>query len=131
MGSVSLTARKAKYRADFGPLLPGVCTTLWRRRTSSISSRGHCSAAWSSPSEVAAIVVEPVLGEGGYVSRPRAGCRYLRELCDRHGILLVCDEVQSGMGARGTMWAIEQEGVEPDIILAGKGIAERDAARAP
>jgi 4-aminobutyrate aminotransferase len=76
-----------------------------------------------SPTEVAAIVVETYLGEGGYLLPPGGWFRYLRELCDRHGILLVCDEVQSGMGRTGKMWAIEQEGVEPDIVLAGKGIA--------
>ena len=64
-----------------------------------------------SPTEVAAIVVESWLGEGGYVLPPEGWFRYLRELCDRHGILLVCDEVQSGIGRSGTMWAIEQEGV--------------------
>ena len=82
-----------------------------------------------SPSEVAAIVVEPILGEGGYVLPPEGWFGYLRELCDRHGILLVADEVQSGMGRTGKMWAIEHFGVEPDVVLAGKGIAERDAAR--
>jgi len=76
-----------------------------------------------SPTEVAAIVVESWLGEGGYVLPPEGWFTYLRELCDRHGILLVCDEVQSGMGRSGTMWAIEQEGITPDVITAGKGIA--------
>ena len=75
------------------------------------------------PDEVAAIVVEPVLGEGGYVFPPQGWFAYLRELCDRHGIVLVADEVQSGMGRTGKMWAIEHEGVEPDVLLAGKGIA--------
>lgn len=119
-GSVSLTASKAKYRAGFGPLLPGIHHThfgdfehleqvLFKRLVS--------------PSEVAAIVVEPILGEGGYVLPPDGWFAYLRELCDRHGILLVADEVQSGMGRTGRMWAIEHFGVEPDIVLAGKGIA--------
>ena len=76
-----------------------------------------------SPTEVAAIVVESWLGEGGYELPPEGWFTYLRELCDRHGILLVCDEVQSGMGRSGTMWAIEQEGAVPDIVTAGKGIA--------
>ena len=76
-----------------------------------------------SPTEVAAIVVESWLGEGGYVLPPEGWFRYLRDLCDAHGILLVCDEVQSGVGRSGTMWAIEQEGVNPDIITSGKGIA--------
>ena len=120
MGSVTLTASKAKYRTNFGPLLPSVYHSfygdfdyieevLFKRMVS--------------PTEVAAIVVESWLGEGGYVLPPEGWFRYLRELCDRHGILLVCDEVQSGVGRSGTMWAIEQEGVTPDIILSGKGIA--------
>jgi 4-aminobutyrate aminotransferase len=120
MGSVSLTASKAKYRTNFGPMLPSVYHSfygdfdyldevLFKRMVS--------------PTEVAAIVVESWLGEGGYVLPPEGWFRYLRELCDKHGILLVCDEVQSGMGRSGTMWAIEQEGVTPDIITAGKGIA--------
>jgi len=119
-GSVSLTASKAKYRTGFGPLLPGIHHThfgdfehleqvLFKRLVS--------------PSEVAAIVVEPILGEGGYVLPPDGWFPYLRELCDRYGILLVADEVQSGMGRTGKMWAIEHFGVEPDIVLAGKGIA--------
>ena len=120
MGSVSLTASKAKYRANFGPMLPSVYHSfygdfdyleevLFKRMVS--------------PDEVAAIVVESWLGEGGYVLPPDGWFRYLRELCDRHGILLVCDEVQSGMGRSGTMWAIEQEDARPDIVTAGKGIA--------
>jgi 4-aminobutyrate aminotransferase len=119
-GSVSLTSSKAKYRTGFGPLLPGVHHTpfgdfehleqvLFKRLVS--------------PQEVAAIVVEPILGEGGYVLPPDGWFPYLRELCDRHGILLVADEVQSGMGRTGKWWAIEHFGAEPDILLSGKGIA--------
>src|SRR5207253_6968728 len=76
-----------------------------------------------SPAEVAAVVVEPILGEGGYVPPPEGWLSFLRELCDEHGILLVADEVQSGMGRTGRMWAVEHAGVEPDVVLAGKGIA--------
>ena len=119
-GSVSLTASKARYRTGFGPLLPGVHHSffgdfeyleevLFKRLVS--------------PHEVAAIVVEPILGEGGYVLPPEGWFRYLRELCSRHGILLVADEVQSGMGRTGKMWAIQHFGAEPDILLVGKGIA--------
>jgi len=119
-GSVSLTASKARYRTGFGPLLPGVLHSffgdfeyleevLFKRLVS--------------PNEVAAIVVEPILGEGGYVLPPEGWFRYLRELCSRHGILLVADEVQSGMGRTGKMWAIQHFGAEPDILLVGKGIA--------
>jgi 4-aminobutyrate aminotransferase len=64
-----------------------------------------------------------VLGEGGYIVPPDGWLQALRELCDRHGILLICDEVQSGMGRTGKMWAVEHFGVEPDILLSGKGIA--------
>ena len=120
MGSVTLTASKAKYRTNFGPMLPGVYHSfygdfdyieevLFKRIVS--------------PTEVAAIVVESWLGEGGYILPPEGWFTYLRELCDKHGILLICDEVQCGVGRSGTMWAIEQEGITPDIITAGKGIA--------
>ena len=119
-GSVSLTSSKAKYRTGFGPLLPGVYHTpfgdfehmeevLFKRLVS--------------PHEVAAIVVEPILGEGGYVLPPDGWFEYVRGLCDEYGILLVADEVQSGMGRTGKWWAIEHFGVEPDILLSGKGIA--------
>ena len=120
MGSVTLTASKAKYRANFGPMLPSVYHSFYGdfEYLEEVLFKRMVS-----PGEVAAIVVESWLGEGGYVLPPEGWFRYLRELCDRHGILLVCDEVQSGMGRSGTMWAIEQEGVQPDIIMAGKGIA--------
>jgi 4-aminobutyrate aminotransferase len=119
-GSVSLTASKAKYRAGFGPLLPGVLHTHF-------GDFEHLERVLFerlvSPAEVAAIVVEPVQGEGGYVFPPDGWFPYLREVCDRHGILLVVDEVQSGMGRTGKMWAVQHFGVEPDVVLAGKGIA--------
>ncbi|HSL15616.1 MAG TPA: aminotransferase class III-fold pyridoxal phosphate-dependent enzyme [Actinomycetota bacterium] len=119
-GSVSLTASKAKYRANFGPMLPSVLHSFF-------GDFDHIQDVlfkhMVSPREVAAIVVEPILGEGGYVLPPQGWFAYLRELCDEHGILLVADEVQSGMGRTGRMWAIENFGVEPDIVLAGKGIA--------
>ena len=76
-----------------------------------------------SPDEVAAIVIEPIQGEGGYVIAPDAFLRGLRELTSRHGILLVADEVQSGMGRTGKMFAIEHTGVQPDVVAIAKGIA--------
>jgi 4-aminobutyrate aminotransferase len=119
-GSVSLTASKAAYHSGFAPLLPGVLHSFY-------GDFEHLEDVLFkrivAPSEVAAIVVEPVLGEGGYVVPPDGWLAYLRELCDRHGILLVADEVQSGMGRTGKVWAIEHWGVEPDIVVAGKGIA--------
>ena len=75
------------------------------------------------PEEVAAIFVEPIQGEGGYVVAPNNFMRELRGICDRHGILLVADEVQSGMGRTGKWWAIQHTGVEPDIVCMAKGIA--------
>jgi 4-aminobutyrate aminotransferase len=74
------------------------------------------------PKNVAAIVVEPVQGEGGYVVPPKGFLPRLRSLCDRHGILLICDEVQSGVGRTGKMFACEHEGVEPDVITVAKGL---------
>jgi 4-aminobutyrate aminotransferase len=75
------------------------------------------------PEEVAAIFVEPVQGEGGYVVAPTVFMQELRRICDRHGILLVVDEVQSGIGRTGKWWAIEHTGVQPDIVCSAKGIA--------
>ncbi|HJS25773.1 MAG TPA: aminotransferase class III-fold pyridoxal phosphate-dependent enzyme [Actinomycetota bacterium] len=119
-GSVSLTASKAKYHAGFGPLLPGIVHTPFGdfEHLEQVVFKRLVPAE-----EVAAIIVEPIQGEGGYVMPPDGWLPYLRELCDRHGILLVADEVQTGMGRTGRMWASEHFGLEPDVVLAGKGIA--------
>jgi 4-aminobutyrate aminotransferase len=119
-GAVTLGASKAKYRAGFGPMLPGVLHSFYGdfEHIERVLFRHLVS-----PREVAAIFVEPVLGEGGYIVPPEGWLAYLRELCDEHGILLVADEVQSGMGRTGRMWAIQHFGVEPDILLSAKGIA--------
>jgi 4-aminobutyrate aminotransferase len=136
-GSVSLTASKASYRAGFGPLLPGVIHTYYGDGRDMQMAPGSPEDGFPTidyiehflmkkmiqPNEVAAVVVEPILGEGGYIVPPEGWLLALRELCDRHGIMLVCDEVQCGMGRTGKMWAVEHMGVEPDILLAGKGIA--------
>jgi 4-aminobutyrate aminotransferase len=120
MGSVTLTASKAKYRTNFGPMLPSVYHSFYGDFD---YIEQVLFSRVVSPTEVAAIVVETWLGEGGYVLPPDGWFTYLRELCDRHGILLVCDEVQCGMGRSGAMWAVEHEGVVPDIVTSGKGIA--------
>jgi 4-aminobutyrate aminotransferase len=136
-GSVSLTASKATYRAGFGPLLPGVLHAYYGDGRDLPGGVPEAAEGFPTidhienfvmqrivaPDEVAAVVVEPVLGEGGYIVPPDGWLTALRELCDRHGILLVCDEVQSGMGRTGKMWAVEHVDVEPDILIAGKGIA--------
>jgi 4-aminobutyrate aminotransferase len=119
-GSVSLTASKAKYHAGFGPLLPGVLHAPYGDFD---YIERAIFARLVPPEEVAAIVVEPIQGEGGYVLPPDGWLRYLRELCTEHGILLVADEIQSGMGRTGRMWAGENWDVVPDVVLAGKGIA--------
>jgi 4-aminobutyrate aminotransferase len=75
------------------------------------------------PGDIAAIVVEPIQGEGGYIVPPAGWLGELRDLCTAHGIVLVADEVQSGVGRTGRMWAVEHEGIEPDVLLAGKGLA--------
>jgi 4-aminobutyrate aminotransferase len=122
-GSVSLTASKAKYHAGFGPMLPGIFHAPF----------GHVEdLKWFDEvlfnhlvpaSEVAAIVVEPIQGEGGYVVPEDGFMQGLRRISDEHGILLIADEVQAGAGRTGKMWSIENWGVEPDIIATAKGIA--------
>jgi len=118
-GSLSLTASKSKYRKGFGPLLPGV----YHAEYGSADSVEELFATVTAPEDVAAIVVEPVLGEGGYIVPPADFLPRLRQLADKHGILLVFDEVQTGMGRTGKMFAAEHSGVVPDILLLAKGIA--------
>jgi 4-aminobutyrate aminotransferase len=137
-GSITLTASKTKYVRGFGPLLPGVHHAHYAACFDCPVHQTYpgCDIACVSegierdlfgynvpPDEVAAIVVEPVQGEGGYVVPPREFLARLREICDRHGILLVFDEVQSGAGRTGTFFAAEQFGVVPDIITLAKGLA--------
>jgi 4-aminobutyrate aminotransferase len=135
MGALSLTNSKIKQRAGFGPLIPMVHHSpfprvrAWREGSGGDGSaeldvlRGSILGRLIAPSDVAAIVVEPIQGEGGYFPAPRSFMEGLREICDEHGILLIADEIQSGMGRTGKWWAIEHAGVEPDIITSAKGIA--------
>jgi 4-aminobutyrate aminotransferase len=137
MGALSLTASKAIQRRGFGPMMPGVYHAPYAdcyRCPVGLTS-DNCAAECLnfiedqiflhlvSPDEVAALVVEPIQGEGGYVVPPDQFIQRLRELTKRHGILLVADEVQSGMGRSGKMFAIEHTGVRPDMIAIAKGIA--------
>jgi 4-aminobutyrate aminotransferase len=122
-GSVSLTASKAKYHAGFGPLLPGVFHAPYGRVEDLRWFDEVLFDKLAPASEVAAIIVEPIQGEGGYIV-PKVGfLEGLRRICDAHGILLIADEIQSGAGRTGRMWAVEHWGVEPDILLSAKGIA--------
>jgi len=135
-GAMSLTSSKAVQRAGYGPMLPEVYHVAYANRYRCAHCRDlpactlDCVRAIETelfarrlaPSDVAAIFVEPIQGEGGYVVPPRGFLTALRELCDRHGILLVIDEVQSGIGRTGKMFACEYDGVEPDILLTAKGL---------
>ncbi len=122
-GALSLTASKAKYHAGFGPLLPGIHHAPYGRVEDLRWFDEVLFARVVPPDEVAAIVVEPIQGEGGYVVPEDGFLPGLRRICDEHGILLVADEIQSGAGRTGRMWAVEHWDVEPDILLAAKGIA--------
>ena len=136
-GAVTLTVSRAKYHQGFGPLLPGVFHAPYacNQIDPMTGARSHDPAEtfdyienvlfrYAVPAtEVGAIFVEPVQGEGGYIAPPAEWLIRLRDLCYRHDILLVADEVQSGMGRTGRMWAVEHAGVEPDIVISAKGIA--------
>ena len=135
MGALSLTASKIVQRRGFGPFLPGVYHAPYPDTYRFNGTPDACAEASLSfirdqifphliaPDEVAAIVVEPIQGEGGYVVPPPAFFPGLRELASRHGIVLVVDEVQSGMGRTGRMFALEHFGVKADVVNIAKGIA--------
>jgi 4-aminobutyrate aminotransferase len=135
-GAVTLTSSKARQHAGFGPLLPDVhhVPFAYRYRCQFCADEPACNRGCIDviekelftrhldPKDVAAIFVEPIQGEGGYIVPPAGYLPALRELCDRHGIILVADEVQCGVGRTGKMFACEHEGVEPDILLTAKGL---------
>jgi 4-aminobutyrate aminotransferase len=137
MGSLSLTARKATQRKGFGPLMPGVihapyancyrCPFGKEPESCAVECARYIEETLfrtiAPPEEVAAIVVEPVQGEAGYIVPPVKFFDELRRICERNGILLVLDEVQSGVGRTGKMWAAEHFNLTPDIFAVAKGIA--------
>jgi 4-aminobutyrate aminotransferase len=139
MGALSLTASKPQQKRRFAPLVPGVhhvpypyayrgCRgTAEEQEAYALACACHIEERLFKtilpPEEVAAIIVEPIQGEGGYVVAPDNFLREIRNICDRHGILMIVDEVQSGAGRTGKWWAIEHSGVEPDIVCSAKGIA--------
>jgi 4-aminobutyrate aminotransferase len=128
-GAISLNSSKVGQRAFFGPLVPGVIHLPYPTREAGpdYSVARLLEKDWFvnhvDPKEVAAIFVEPILGEGGYVVPPKSFLEDLRRICDQHGILLVFDEVQSGIGRTGTMFAADHFGVMPDVVCVAKGIA--------
>lgn len=134
-GAVSLTSSKAHYRAGYQPLLPGVyaapypycyrCPLGHKRESCAVDCLNYLDYMLSTvtPAEdVAAFLIEPVLGEGGYVVPPKEFLLGLRKLCDQHGILLILDEVQSGFGRTGKMFATEHFEVRPDVMCLAKAI---------
>jgi 4-aminobutyrate aminotransferase len=139
MGALSLTASKPQQRRRFFPLVPGVTHIRYPDVYRGCEGGPQDAEAFAlgcarfledklfrttlPPEEVAAIFVEPIQGEGGYVIAPDIFMQELRRICDRHGILLVLDEVQSGVGRTGKWWAVEHTGVQPDIVCIAKGIA--------
>lgn len=122
-GAMSLTGSKTVQRANFGPLLPGITHIPYGTHTSLDYLENHLFQTIIPAHEVAAIVVEPIQGEGGYIVPEDGFLARIREICDRYGILMVVDEVQSGMGRTGELFAISHWGVMPDIITCAKGIA--------
>jgi 4-aminobutyrate aminotransferase len=137
LGSLSLTASRASHRAHFGPLIPDVHHVPYGycHRCPYNLTYGSCGIECVQylekvflrrqvvPEEVAAIFVEPIQGEGGYVVPPQEYLGMLKDICQRHGILLVADEIQTGFGRTGKMFACEHWNVEPDILCVAKGIA--------
>jgi 4-aminobutyrate aminotransferase len=137
LGALSLTASRSSQRARFGPLVPGVHHLPYGncRPCAYGKSYGACGIDCVeyiervlfrhevAPQEVAAVFVEPIQGEGGYIVPPPEYLPRLQELCRRHGILLVADEIQTGFGRTGKMFACEHWKVEPDILCVAKGIA--------
>jgi 4-aminobutyrate aminotransferase len=132
-GAMSLSGSKVVHRRGFSPLVPEIHHVPYPRKDvlTNPNSAKECLRTiedmllrrLASPDEVAAIFVEPIQGEGGYHVPPADFLPLLRQLCDKHGILLVADEVQTGMGRTGKMFAVEHWGVEPDILCLAKGIA--------
>jgi 4-aminobutyrate aminotransferase len=134
LGAASMTTSGTKFRAGFAPLMAGVVIAPfpfayrygWDEHTATefaLRELDYVLATVSAPDETAAFVVEPVLGEGGYVPATSAFLTGLRERADRHGILLVADEIQTGYGRTGRFWGHEHFGIGPDILVTAKGLA--------
>ena len=139
MGALSLTGSKTQQKRRFGPFVPGVTHVHYPHVYRDDCADGAAEVALGRacarfleeklfkttlpPEEVAAIFVEPIQGEGGYIVPPDSFLQELRRICDAHGILLVADEIQCGAGRTGKWWAMQHAGVQPDILLSAKGIA--------
>ncbi|WP_329567528.1 aspartate aminotransferase family protein [Streptomyces sp. NBC_01361] len=134
LGAASLTTSAAKVRSGFGPLMPGVAVAPfpnayyygWDEETATkfaLRELDQILATISAPADTAAFIIEPVLGDGGFVPANAAFLQGLRERADRHGIHLILDEVQAGFGRTGKFWGHDHFGVRPDILVTAKGLA--------
>ena len=131
--TMAMTTSKTVYRSGHSPLPSGVFVapfprslgagTLDDRIDAALEAVRHLLLSQTSPAETAAIIIEPVLGEGGYEPAPARFLHGLKAICAEHGMLFVADEVQAGFGRTGTMFAVETTGIEPDILIMAKGIA--------
>ncbi len=129
LACMSLTGKVQPYKTGFGPMLPEMFHVPYPMAYHGVTVEHSLGAleqlfkASVDPARVAAIIIEPVLGEGGFYAAPPELLRRLRTLCDTHGIVLIADEIQSGFGRTGRMFAIEHSGVEPDLITIAKSVA--------
>jgi 4-aminobutyrate aminotransferase len=134
VGTMSLTTSKTVYRVGYQPLMAGVFVAPypyafrygWEAEQTSqwcLNELEYLLTTQTAPHETAAMLIEPVLGEGGYVVPPASFLKGVREICDRHGILLIADEVQSGFGRTGRWFAYEHFDLRPDIVTVAKGLA--------
>ncbi len=134
VGTMSLTTSKTVYRVGYQPLMPGVFVAPYPyayrygwdvEQTSQwcLKELEFLLTTQTAPQETAAMLIEPVLGEGGYVVPPAGFLKGVREICDRHGILLIADEIQSGLGRTGRWFACEHFDLRPDIVTVAKGLA--------
>jgi 4-aminobutyrate aminotransferase len=134
IGATSVTTSSLNYRTGYEPLLPGVYFAPYpaafehdgneeRATASSLAILRSLLATVIAPAQVAAIIIEPVLGEGGYYPAPVEFLRELRDLCTEHGILLIADEVQTGFARSGEMWAFQHADIVPDVVVTAKAIA--------
>jgi 4-aminobutyrate aminotransferase/(S)-3-amino-2-methylpropionate transaminase len=129
LACIGLTGKVAPYKAGFGPMLPEIYHLPYPMAFHGVTTEDSIAAleqlfkADVDPARVAAIIIEPVQGEGGFYAAPPELLRKLRAVCDTHGILLIADEIQSGFGRTGKMFAVEHSGVEPDLITIAKSVA--------
>jgi 4-aminobutyrate aminotransferase len=132
--AMAMTTSKTVYRAGYQPLVPGIFVAPfpytyyygWDEATTvdfCLRELKRLLKMQTAPEETAAVVIEPVLGEGGYVPAPAGFLRGLREICDEHGLLLITDEIQTGFGRTGAWFAMEHSGVTPDVVVMAKGLA--------